>query len=61
MLNRRVDPKVRRCKIGLPRQKGTDGLVSIVSYSRLPLMIIALGTPFHVYIQWGQCPFSRVS
>ena len=37
------------------------GLVSIVSYSRPSLMIIALGTQFYVYLLWGQRLFSRVS
>ena len=35
--------------------------VSIVSYSRPSLMIIASASQFHVYIPWGQCPFSIVS
>ena len=35
--------------------------VSIVSYSRLSLMIIALATQFHVYLPWGQRMFSIVS
>ena len=33
----------------------------IVSYSRLSIMIIALASQFHVYLSWGQCPFSIVS
>ena len=37
--------------------KGTGGLVSIVSYSRPSLMIIALRTQFHVERPWGQRPF----
>ena len=32
----------------------------LVSYSRPSLMIIASATQFHVYLQWGQCPFSSV-
>ena len=50
-------------KLGL-RHKGhlgTDGLVSIVSYSRLSLMIIALRTQFHVERPWGQHPLGIVS
>ena len=35
--------------------------VSIVSYSRPSLMIIALQTQFHVERPWGQHPFSIVS
>ena len=35
--------------------------VSIVSYSRPSLVIIASGTQFHVYLPWGQRPFSIVS
>ena len=35
--------------------------VSIVSYSRPSLMIIALASQFHVYLPWGHCPFSIVS
>ena len=35
--------------------------VSIVSYSRLFLMIIASASQFHVYLPWGQHPFSKVS
>ena len=35
--------------------------VSIVSYSRPSLMIIALASQFHVYLPWGQRPFSIVS
>ena len=35
--------------------------VSIVSYSSLSLLIIASGYQFHVYLLWGQCPFSIVS
>ena len=34
------------------------GLVSIVSYSRPSLMIIASRTQFHVERPWGQRPFS---
>ena len=36
-------------------------LVSIVSYSRPSLMIIASVSQFHVYLPWGQRPFSIVS
>ena len=35
--------------------------VSIVSYSRPSLMIIELASQFHVYLPWGQRPFSIVS
>ena len=35
--------------------------VSIVSYSRPSLMIIASASQFHVYLPWGQRPFSIVS
>ena len=34
------------------------GLVSIVSYSRPSLMIIASASHFHVYLLWGQHLFS---
>ena len=34
--------------------------VSIVSYSP-SLMIIVSASQFHVYLPWGQCPFSIVS
>ena len=36
-------------------------LVSIVSYSRPSLMIIVSASQFHVYLLWGQRPFSIVS
>ena len=36
-------------------------MVSMVSYSRQSLMIIALWTKFHVERLWGQRPFSIVS
>ena len=35
--------------------------VSIVSYSRPSLMIIASASQFHVYLPWGRRPFSIVS
>ena len=35
--------------------------VSIVCYSRPSLMIIASRSQFHVYLPWGQRPFSIVS
>ena len=35
-------------------------MVSIVSYSRPSLMINASRTQFHVYLPWGQRPFSIV-
>ena len=35
--------------------------VSIVSYSRRSLTIIASASQFHVYLPWGQCPFRIVS
>ena len=34
--------------------------VSIVSYSRPSLMIIASASQFHAYLPWGQLPFSIV-
>ena len=37
------------------------GLVSIVSYSCPSLMIISSASQFHVYLPWGQRPFSIVS
>ena len=43
------------------KSKGMGGLVSIVSYSRPSLMIIASRTQFHVERPWGQRPFSIVS
>ena len=43
------------------KSKGAGGLVSIVSYSRLSLMIIASRTQFHVERPWGQRPFIIVS
>ena len=45
-------------KLG-PRHK--SWLVSIVSYSRPSLMMIASRTQFHVETPWGQRPFSIVS
>ena len=58
-----MDPIVISPEIGSLMQKsyGTGRLVSIVSYIRLSLMIIASGTQFHVERPWGQCPFSIVS
>ena len=58
-----VDPTVSQREIGSATQKskGTGGLVSIVSYGRPSLMIIASATQFHVYLPWGQRPFSIVS
>ena len=35
--------------------------VSIVSYSRPSLMIFVLASQYHVYLPWGQRPFSIVS
>ena len=35
--------------------------VSIVSHSCPSLMMIASASHFHVYLPWGQCPFSIVS
>ena len=43
------------------RGLGTGRLVSIVSYSRPSIMIIASRTQFHVERPWGQRPFSIVS
>ena len=40
---------------------GAGGLVCIVSYSRPSLMLIVSETQFHVYLPWGQRPFSIVS
>ena len=62
MLNRRW-PTVSQREIGSETQKskGTGGLVSIVSYSRPSLMIIASRIQFHVERPWGQRPFSIVS
>ena len=34
---------------------------SIVSYSRLSLMIIALASQFYIYLPWSQCLFSIVN
>ena len=42
------------------KSKGTGGLVSIVSYSRPSLMIIASRTQFHIERPWGQRLFSIV-
>ena len=51
------------CEIGSATQKskGTGGLVSIMSYRRPSLMIIASWTQFHVERPWDQRPFSIVS
>ena len=38
-----------------------DGLVSIVSYSHPSFMTFETASQFHVYLLWGQCPFSIVS
>ena len=48
---------VSRHEIGTPSQrpKGMGWLVSIVSYSRPSLIIIALASQFHVYLLQGQC------
>ena len=35
-------------------KRALTGLVSIVSYSRLSHIIIAMRTQFHVYLPWGQ-------
>ena len=40
---------------------GRFAKVSIVSYNRPSLMIIVSASQFHVYLPWGQCPFSIVS
>ena len=57
-----VDPTVSQHEIGslTQKSKGTGGLVSIVSYSRPSLMIIASRTQFHVERPWGQRPISIV-
>ena len=55
-----VDHTGGRREIGLP-MKSHKGLVSIVSYSRPSLMIIVLGSHFHIYLLWGQWLFSIVS
>ena len=58
-----VDPMVSQHEIGFATQRSywMGGLVSIVSYSRPSLMIIASRTQFHVERPWGQRPFSIVS
>ena len=50
---------INRCTI--TEKAPTSGLVSIVSYSRPSLMIIASRTQFHVERLWGQRMFSIVS
>ena len=54
---------VSQREIGSATQKSkrTGGLVSIVSYSRPSLMIIASRTQFHIERPWGQRLFSIVS
>ena len=47
-----------RCVIELETKVRED---FIVSYSRPSLMIIALASQFHVYLQWCKRPFSIVS
>ena len=54
-LNVKLGP---RCK---GHKGGLGGLVSIVSYSRPSLMIIASRTQFHIERPLGQRPFSIVS
>ena len=61
-LLRHYAKRVSQREIGSTTQlSGTGGLVSIVSYSRPSLMIIASWTQFHVERPWGQRPFSIVS
>ena len=55
-----LTPRSLNVKLG-PLRKGTGGLVSIVSYSRPSLMIIAPRTQFHVEKTWGQRSFNIVS
>ena len=59
-----LSPRSLNVKLG-PRRKGHNGgagwLVSIMSYSRPSLMIIASRTQFHIERPWGQRPFSIVS
>ena len=43
------------------RSYGTGGLVSIVSYRSLSHVIILSASQFHIYLPWGQYPFSIVS
>ena len=54
----------RRAREGTEREteslKERFAKVSIVSYSRPSLMIIASASQFHVFLLWGQCPFSIV-
>ena len=52
---------IRAWNEGYPKVHEDFGLVSIVSYSCPSLMIIASGTQFHIYLLWGQRPFSIVS
>ena len=63
LLRRYADPTVSQREIGsaMQRSEGTGDLVSIVSYSRPSLMIIASRTQFHIERPWGQRPFSIVS
>ena len=60
---RALTPRSLNVKLGPRRKghKGRGGLVSIVSYSRLSLMIIVSASQFQVYLLWGQRPFSIVS
>ena len=51
----------KRYKIFVSSDKVWDWLVSIVSYSCSSLMVIALVSQFHIYLVWGQQPFSIVS
>ena len=48
-------PTTRAWKEGYPKVRDDFELVSIVSYSRPSLTIIASASQFHVYLPWGQC------
>ena len=57
-----VSPKPSLCLLELETKAiGRFAKVTIVSYSRPSLMIIASASQFHVYLPWGQRPFSIVS
>ena len=50
----------RPLNVKTQKSKGT-WLVSIVSYSRPSLVMIGSASQFHIYLLWGQRPFSIVS
>ena len=56
-----LTPRSLNVKLGRKGQKGRGGLVSIVSYSHPPIVIIVSRTKFHVERPWGQRLFSIVS